>query len=89
LAFEFIDEAIRYTPFFGKVKWDGEGVEEKLIYDNSIVLIEIDPKYYRPAEVDLLVGDYYKAKTLLGWTPTTTFHELVRRMITWDLDNQI
>ena len=86
---EFIDEAIRYTPFFGKVKWDGEGVEEKLIYDNSIVLIEIDPKYYRPAEVDLLVGDYYKAKTLLGWTPTTTFHELVRRMITWDLDNQI
>jgi len=84
---EFIDEAIKYTPFFGKVEWIGEGVEEKLIYDKSIVLIDIDPKYYRPAEVEHLVGDYYKAKTELGWTPTTTFHELVRKMMVWDMEN--
>ncbi len=84
---EFIDEAIKYTPFFGKVKWEGSDVEEKLIYENSVVLIEIDPKYYRPTEVDLLVGDYYKAKTELGWSPTTTFHELVRKMIVYDMEN--
>ena len=86
---EFIDEAIKYTPFHGKSKWIGEGINEKLIYDNEIILIEIDPKYYRPTEVELLVGDYYKAKTELGWTQTTTFHELVRKMMTWDLENSV
>jgi len=84
---EFIDEAIKYTPFFGKVKWVGEGVEEKLIYDDTIILIDVDPKYYRPTEVEHLVGDYYKAKTQLGWEPTTTFYELVRRMMVWDMEN--
>lgn len=83
---EFVDEAIKYTPFFNKVKWVGEGVDEKLMYDN-ITLIEIDPKYYRPTEVEHLVGDAYKAKTQLGWTPTTTFYELVRKMMSWDLEN--
>jgi len=82
---EFIDEAIKYTPFSGKVKWIGEGVDEKLMY-NNIILIEIDPKYYRPAEVEHLVGDYYKAKTKLKWKPTTTFHELVRKMMICDLE---
>lgn len=48
--------------------------------------VEIDPKYYRPAEVDLLVGDASKAKTNLGWQPKTTFKELVRLMIDADLD---
>ena len=82
---EFIDEAIKYTPFFNKTEWVGEGLNEKLMYDN-IVLIEINPKYYRPAEVEHLVGDAYKARTILGWKPTTTFYELVRRMQIWDLE---
>ena len=83
---EFVDECIIHTPFEGKVKWVGEGLEEKLMYDN-IELIAINPKYYRPAEVDILIGDNYKARTVLGWTPETTFKELARRMMVNDLDN--
>jgi GDPmannose 4,6-dehydratase len=86
---EFIDEAIKYTPFVGKVKWVGEGIEEKLIYDNDIILVQIDPKYYRPSEVNHLVGDAYKAKTELGWIPSTKFDELVRKMMVWDLEHFI
>ena len=47
--------------------------------------VEIDPRYYRPAEVDLLLGDATKAKEKLGWTPKTTFKELVRIMVESDL----
>ena len=83
---EFVDECIIHTPFVGKVKWIGEGLEEKLMYDN-IELININPKYYRPAEVDLLIGDNYKARSVLGWEPTTTFKELARKMINHDMDN--
>lgn len=85
---EFVDEAILYTPFLGKCKWIGEGVNEKLMYDN-VVLIEIDPKYYRPSEVEHLVGDPYKAKTELGWKPQTTFRELVRKMMVFDMENVV
>lgn len=83
---DFISEAIKYTPFNNKVEWVGEGLDEKLMYDN-IELITINPKYYRPTEVDLLVGDYYKAKTKLGWEPQTSFEEMVRKMMTHDLEN--
>jgi len=83
---EFIDAAIEYTPFVGKVKWIGEGTDEKLMY-GDIQLIGINPRYYRPTEVDILVGDYYKAKNILGWNPTTTFKELARKMIKHDIEN--
>jgi len=85
---EFIEAALEYTPFAGKTKWEGEGIEEKLMYDN-IVLIKINPKYYRPTEVDILVGDTFKAKNELGWEPSTTFKELVRKMIKHDLNNDL
>jgi GDPmannose 4,6-dehydratase len=48
--------------------------------------VEIDPRYYRPAEVDLLIGDYGKAKRLLGWEPKTTFPELVKLMVEADIE---
>jgi GDPmannose 4,6-dehydratase len=48
--------------------------------------VKIDPRYYRPAEVDLLIGDASKAKKILGWQPTTTFSELVRIMVEADID---
>jgi len=83
---EFIDAAIEFTPFVGKVKWVGEGTDEKLMY-GDVVLIGINPKYYRPTEVDILVGDNFKAKNVLGWEPETTFKELVRKMIKYDLEN--
>lgn len=67
--------------------WSGEGVEEKGIDVNTAkVLVEVDPKYFRPIEVDQLLGDPTKAKNLLGWNPTrTSFGELVDIMVQHDL----
>ena len=48
--------------------------------------VEIDPRYYRPAEVDLLIGDYTKAKRQLGWQPQTRFADLVKLMVDADVD---
>lgn len=70
-----------------KLKWEGEGVDEKGIdADTGKVIVEVDPKYFRPAEVEQLLGDPTKAKTLLGWNPTKTpFEELVRLMVKHDM----
>jgi len=70
-----------------ELKFEGEGVNEKGI-DVKIgkVLVEVDPKYFRPAEVETLLGDPTKAKTLLGWNPSSTsFAELVKIMVEHDL----
>ena len=48
--------------------------------------VEIDPRYYRPAEVDVLMGDYSKAKRQLGWQPRTTFEHLTRLMVDADIE---
>lgn len=69
------------------IEWQGEGVDEKGI-DTATgkILIEVDPKYFRPTEVELLLGDPTKAKTVLGWNPTqTSFEELVKIMIKSDM----
>ena len=69
------------------LRWEGEGVDEKGI-DTATgrVLVEVDPKYFRPAEVETLLGDPTKAKTLLGWNPRkTSFEELVRLMVRHDI----
>jgi GDPmannose 4,6-dehydratase len=66
--------------------WQGEGVDEKGIDQASgTVVIEIDPRYFRPAEVDLLLGDAAKAKLELGWEAKTSFQELVQMMTDSDL----
>jgi GDPmannose 4,6-dehydratase len=70
-----------------ELEWKGEGIEEQGI-DSSTgrVLVEIDPKYFRPTEVEQLLGDPTKAKTLLGWNPTqTSFEELVKVMVKNDI----
>jgi GDPmannose 4,6-dehydratase len=69
-----------------KIEWTGEGAAEKG-HDTATgkVLVEVDPRYFRPTEVELLIGDPTKAKTKLGWTPTTTFRELVSEMVQSDL----
>jgi len=68
------------------IEWRGEGLEEKG-YDarNGKVVIAIDPRYLRPTEVDLLLGDATKAREVLGWTPTTTYEKLVELMVDNDL----
>ena len=69
------------------LRWEGEGVDEKGI-DTATgrVLVEVDARYFRPAEVEQLLGDPTKARTLLGWNPTkTSFPELVRIMAAHDM----
>lgn len=69
-----------------EVRWEGHGVEERG-YDvaTGACIVEVDPRYFRPAEVETLLGDASKAKEKLGWEPTTTFMELVREMAVEDL----
>lgn len=69
------------------LRWEGEGVDEKGIdIATGRVLVEVDPKFFRPTEVDQLLGDPTKAKTLLGWNPCKTpFAELVRIMVANDM----
>jgi len=73
------------------IEWQGEGVAEKGIDKKTgRILIEVDPKFFRPAEVEQLMGDPTKAKTLLGWNPTkTSFTELVKIMVNHDLEHVI
>lgn len=69
------------------IKWEGKEENEKGINAaNGKVLVEIDPKYYRPAEVELLVGDASKAKAKLGWQPVYTVKELCKEMVQADLE---
>lgn len=70
-----------------ELEWQGEGAEEKgYCKKNGDLVVEVDPNYYRPTEVDLLRGDPTKAKTLLGWNPhKTPFHELISKMVSADL----
>ncbi len=71
-----------------ELRWEGTGVDEKGIdIKTGKALVEVDPKYFRPAEVELLLGDPTKAKTLLGWNPTqTSFEELVKIMVRHDME---
>lgn len=69
------------------IRWEGEGVNEKGFDANTgSMLVEVDPKYFRPSEVEQLLGDPTKARTLLGWNPTkTSFRELVKIMMEHDM----
>jgi len=68
--------------------WRGRGVDEKG-HDRKTnrLLVEVDPKYFRPTEVDVLQGDYSKAKKKLGWQPKVSFDEVVRMMVEHDLEH--
>jgi GDPmannose 4,6-dehydratase len=69
-----------------QIAWQGEGVDEKGVDAASgQVLVAVDPRYFRPTEVDLLLGDPTKAKQLLGWEPEMPFHELVKIMVASDV----
>jgi GDPmannose 4,6-dehydratase len=81
------DEADDYVIATGETHSVGEFLEEAFSYVGLDWrdYVEIDPKYYRPAEVDLLIGDASKARANLGWQPNTTFRELVRLMVDSDM----
>lgn len=81
---QFVEEAVKYCDW--EIEWKGEGVNEKG-YDKSTgkLLVEINPKYYRPSEVNLLLGDPSKAKEKMGWEPKVKFKDLVKIMMEHDL----
>ena len=81
---EFVEEAFRLCGI--EIKWEGSGLDERGIDRISgRVHIEVDPAYFRPAEVETLLGDATKAKEKLGWIPKTSFRELTRIMVEADL----
>jgi GDPmannose 4,6-dehydratase len=69
------------------ITWDGNGVSERGYDAAGKCVVEIDPRYFRPTEVDTLLGDASKAREKLGWKPSTSFDQLVTEMVTHDLDS--
>ena len=69
--------------------WKGYGIEEKgLDRRTGEILVEVDTKYFRPTDVDLLIGDYGKARSKLGWSPRVSFAELIKIMVDYDLAHE-
>ena len=68
-----------------KITWHGEGVHETGTDQHGNVIVKVDPRYFRPTEVETLLGDPTKAREKLGWTPRTSFQELVSEMVREDL----
>lgn len=68
-----------------QIRWEGQGVDEKGIDSEGKVVIAVDPRYFRPTEVETLLGDASKAKAKLGWVPKISFEDLVAEMVREDL----
>jgi GDPmannose 4,6-dehydratase len=80
---EFVDIAAREMGM--EIRWVGEGVEERGFDSTGRCVVEVDPRYFRPTEVETLLGDASKAREKLGWIPRTSFGDLVREMVREDL----
>jgi len=81
---EFVEEAFAVANY--RIAWKGEGLKESGVdAKTGRTLVEIDPKYFRPTEVDILLGDASKARGVLGWKHTVPFLELVKEMVAEDL----
>ena len=83
---EFVELA--FAEVGRRIEWRGKGVDETGVDGKSgKTVVRIDPVYFRPTEVDLLVGDASKARDKLGWKPKTSFAQLVKEMVASDLDD--
>ena len=80
---EFANTAMKELKI--KYKWKGSGVNEKCFDSNGKVIIECDPSYYRPLEVDTLLGDSRKARKILKWKPKFDLKSLVKQMVLEEL----
>jgi GDPmannose 4,6-dehydratase len=82
---EFIEQTAKELGI--AIQWEGEGISEKGINRaNGKTIVSVDPMYFRPTEVDTLLGDPTKAKKTLGWKPKTSFEQLVKDMVQADLE---
>ena len=84
---EFVEKAFAVANISGY--WEGEGINEKFIHEyegKKLTLVKINEKFFRPAEVNLLLGDPTAAKEKLGWKPKKSFDKLVESMVVWDLN---
>jgi GDPmannose 4,6-dehydratase len=82
---EFVERAAEIAGY--DIAWDGQGADEKgRDRKTGALVVEVDPKFYRPTEVELLIGDPTKAKQKLGWVPQVKFAELVEMMMRADLE---
>lgn len=82
---EFIEETFKVLG--EEIIWSGSGIEEKgIMKSNGKEVVGIDPRYFRPTEVDILIGNPAKAKKILDWEPKTKFRELVKIMVTADFE---
>ena len=82
---DFVDAAAAELGM--KIRWEGSGVDEKGYDAAGKCIVQVDPRYFRPTEVETLLGDPTKAREKLGWVPRTTFAELVTEMVRSDLDD--
>ncbi|MCZ8255594.1 MAG: GDP-mannose 4,6-dehydratase [Polaromonas sp.] len=80
---DFVDAAAAELGM--RIRWEGTGVDEKGYDGNGKCIVSVDPRYFRPTEVETLLGDPTKAREKLGWTPKITFAELVAEMVREDL----
>jgi len=81
---EFIEKAFKEVEI--PIGWEGRGIDETGIdSETGKVLVQVDPSYFRPTEVDFLLGDSSKARKKLGWEPTVSFDTLVKKMVREDL----
>ncbi len=84
---EFVEESARLLGF--DLEWRGKGLEETAVdAKTGNTIVRIDPAYFRPAEVDLLIGNPSKASRVLGWKPEATFRELVKLMVDSDMERE-
>lgn len=80
---DFVDTAAKQLGI--QIAWSGQGVDEIGVDQHGKAVVKVDPRYFRPTEVETLLGDPSKAKEKLGWVPRTTFSELVEEMVREDL----
>jgi GDPmannose 4,6-dehydratase len=82
---EFVEKAFATVGINGK--WVGENEHTVYVNEKNKVLVQVNPKFYRPAEVDLLLGNSNKARQELGWAPKISFDNLIKKMVIYDIEN--
>jgi GDPmannose 4,6-dehydratase len=82
---EFAEKAFKIVGIH--IKWENEGINEIGVDQHGVTRVTVDPIYFRPTEVNLLLGDYTKIKQTLGWEPKKTIDDIVSEMVTHDLNN--